>query len=91
MVHLVKDPEGETVMQSGGLDTTQSPTTIFKSSDPNKHHNDDEVVKLRQRLTEMELKLAEVCVHATQMCNVKLCVSTCLCPLCIMITHSNNL
>ena len=63
MVHLVKDPEGETVMQSGAPDTIQSPTTKFKSSDTNKNHNEDEVVKLRQRLTEMELKLAEVCVY----------------------------
>ena len=81
MVHLVKDPEGETVMQSGAPDTIQSPTIKFKSSDPNKNHNDDEVIKLRQRLTEMELKLAEVCVHATHTCCVKLCVSTCLCAL----------
>ena len=64
MVHLVKDPEGETVMQSGAPDTIQSPTAMFKSSDANKQHNEDEVVKLRQRLSEMELKLAEVHVYS---------------------------
>ena len=74
MVNLVKDPEGETVMQSGAPDTIQSPTVKFKSSDPNKNHNDDEVIKLRQRLTEMELKLAEVCVHVTHTHCVKLSV-----------------
>ena len=78
MVHLVKDPEGETVMQSGAPDTIQSPTTIFKSSDPNKNHNDDEVIKLRQRLTEIELKLAEVRVHATHTCCVKLYLHACV-------------
>ena len=64
MVHLVKDPEGETVMQSEAPDTIQSPTAMFKSSDVNKQHNEDEVVKLRQRLSEMELKLAEVRVYS---------------------------
>ena len=90
MVDLVKDPEGETVMQSGAPDTIQSPTTKFKSSDPNKNHNDDEVIKLRQRLTEMELKLAEVCVYVTNAYFVSSYVVY-LCTLCIVITHSNSL
>ena len=80
MVHLVKDPEGETVMQSEGLNTIQSPTTKFKSSDPNKNHNEDEVVKLRQQLTEMELKLAEVCVHVMH----TLCQVMCICVHCAL-------
>ena len=89
MVHLVKDPEGKTVMQSGAPNTIQPSTIKFKSSDPNKHHNDDEVIKLRQRLTEVELKLAQVSVHTqthTHPCVMGVCV--CINHLHVSILHA---
>ena len=60
LVHLYKDPKGETVLDPSPVNTSLSLTrkTTFKTD------HDDEVAVLKRRLTEMEKKLSLVQVFA---------------------------
>ncbi len=57
MVHLYKDPEGETVLNpSSASDTHRAASMAF----PTVTNNPDEVASLKQQISELEKKLAEV-------------------------------
>jgi len=58
LVYLYKDPKGETVLDPSPVGTNVDLTTIHKTVTTIDH--DDEVTKLKRRLTEMEKKLADV-------------------------------
>ena len=63
MVHLARDPKGETVLDaSSTTDRRLSiiPTKHVSKSEVTSHH--DEVIGLRQRISELEKKLEEVCI-----------------------------
>ena len=64
LVHLYKDPKGETVLDPSPVSTSLSLTrkSTFKTD------HDDEVAVLKQRPTEMEKKLSLVQVFAINLC-----------------------
>ena len=57
MVHLYKDPEGETVLDLSTQDTHLASKVISEATTAD-HQN--EVTALKQRITELENKLTEV-------------------------------
>ena len=63
MVHLARDPKGETVLESYTIDRKLSiiPTKHVSKAEVTSHHN--EVVGLKQRISELEKKLKEVDKH----------------------------
>ena len=66
MVHLVKDPKGETVLDlSSSTDNKLSIITTKYVSKVEATGHLDEVVGLKQRITELEKKLDEVDVKLT--------------------------
>ena len=63
MVHLYKDPDGETVL---GPSTQETYPKAFSTATAADHHN--EVTVLKQQISELENKLSEVKEFQYQAC-----------------------